>query len=350
MAHMIGELDFAIYAEKPWHGIGDILNRPITVAEAKAKIGVQIAAKPLVLAGMTEPVAGYRVNYRTDLSDSDPRGVVGIVGEDYTIIQNETVVDLTDAFARALGGHLESAFTMFNGRRVVVAAKCGEEQTIRNGAGAEPFQPYVWSYSSHDGLVKATLRMAAILPVCNNTVLAALRGQSHTIKITHTQSSVAAIKRVVEAANGNAAYYGDMLAALSFLAGTPATGEAREQFLDELFPAPVAPAKGASEEVAKGYARAKKANDAARDKVLVGFESSVGGMDLPTRRGTLYGLVQSAAGAAEHTPRIRVSGGADNATEQEVNEAKLRGLFEGATGVKIETIYSAGLKVAAAVC
>lgn len=355
MAHEIGQYDFCLYGSQPaWHRLKqntlgtDHLGRTITAAEAKREIGFKVATEPLRIVGLTGPVNGYRVNVRLDMPADDPNRVVGIVGDDYHVIQNEEVIDIVDAFATACGGGIESAFTMLNGRRVVVAAKIGDQMTIRGGGGSEPMQGYLWSYSSHDGAVRATMRLANLLPVCMNTVLAASRQRSNVIKITHTASASAAIKRAKAAAAGSAAYYGDMLAALSFLADTPATGEVREAFLDELFPMPAEPAAAAPEATQKSFERARKAVAKKRDQVLIGFEGDEGGMDIPTRRGTLFGLVQCAAGIAEHSPSFRVAGGRDNASDEDIAEAKLRGLFEGTTGRRLEQVYAVGMKVAAA--
>ena len=64
-----------------------------------------------------------------------------------------------------------------------------------------------------------------------------------------------------------------------------------------------------------------------------------------TRKGTLWGLAQAASGLAEHTGRVRVAGGAEDAEEGDVAETRLLSLLDGALGQSVDLPYKVALKV-----
>jgi phage/plasmid-like protein (TIGR03299 family) len=129
---------------------------------------------------MLVPAKDWRANIREDTGD-----VLGIVGDDYKIVQNH------EAFAwlnELLYGELqiETAGSLHSGKRVWVLAKVPEMMEV----GGDPTALYVYCANSHDGSMAVTASSTRIRIVCANTLGWALRqadgaGAQRTYKFRH---------------------------------------------------------------------------------------------------------------------------------------------------------------------
>lgn len=80
--------------EKPWHGLGTMVQKAPTSAEALKLAGLDwtVEARDMWLNGGYEPIPGYKANVR-----SSDNKVLGVVSNKYRIVQNAEAFAFTDA-------------------------------------------------------------------------------------------------------------------------------------------------------------------------------------------------------------------------------------------------------------
>ena len=71
--------------EKPWHGLGTMVQEAPTSADALRLAGLDwtVEARDMWLNGGYEPIPGYKANVR-----SSDNKVLGVVSDKYRIVQN----------------------------------------------------------------------------------------------------------------------------------------------------------------------------------------------------------------------------------------------------------------------
>jgi phage/plasmid-like protein (TIGR03299 family) len=192
-----GTHSFFSVKEKAWHGLGKIVQDYPTSAEAikQASLDYVVEKRPLFtydnhnaspamdnslqIAGVQVP--NYFATVRTDTEQ-----VLGVVGKDYEVIQNKYAFTFFDAIVGRDGIMYETAGALGKGERIFITAKLPGYIT---GGKDDLIEKYLFLTTSHDGFGSITAAFTPIRIVCNNTLNAALRNCSNSIKIRHTQSA-----------------------------------------------------------------------------------------------------------------------------------------------------------------
>jgi len=190
--------------EKAWHNLGQIISDYPTSAEAikHAGLNYQVEKRPLFTYD-TEKYTGDPDTdiiipeievpdfYATIRTDTDE--VLGVVGNDYEVVQNVNAFDFFDAIVGGKDGILyETAGALGKGERIFITAKL--PHYIRIGRD-DLIEQYLFLTTSHDGYGSITAAFTPIRIVCQNTLNAALNNHSHSIKIRHTASAVDRLKQ-----------------------------------------------------------------------------------------------------------------------------------------------------------
>jgi phage/plasmid-like protein (TIGR03299 family) len=204
MAHQLnfnpktGKDSFMSVKEKAWHNLGQIIDRYPTSSEAIQHAGLDyiVEKRPLFTydtgnhSGHTDDdiiipeieVPNYFATVRADTEQ-----VLGVVGNDYEVVQNPEAFSFFDAIVGGGDGILyETAGALGNGERVFITAKLPDY--IKVGV-KDWIAQYLFLTTSHDGLGSITAAFTPIRIVCNNTLNAALQNHSGAIKIRHTVSA-----------------------------------------------------------------------------------------------------------------------------------------------------------------
>jgi phage/plasmid-like protein (TIGR03299 family) len=202
MAHNInetnGKFSFFSVREKAWHGLGQIVEQYPTSAEAIQYAGLDytVEKRPLFtnslsneLTEIVTPESQSKIDvpnfYATVRTDNN--GVLGVVGRDYEVVQNINAFEFFDAIVGGGDGILyETAGALGNGERIFITAKL--PGYIKVGK-QDMIEQYLFLTTSHDGLGSITAAFTPIRIVCNNTLNAAMRNHSNSIKIRHTASA-----------------------------------------------------------------------------------------------------------------------------------------------------------------
>jgi phage/plasmid-like protein (TIGR03299 family) len=211
MAHQInyneqtGKHSFFSVKEKAWHNLGQIVERYPTSSEAIQYAGLDyiVDKRPLFTLDTLKHVNNADNDiiipeikvpnfYATVRADTEQ--VLGVVGNDYEVVQNRDAFSFFDAIVGGGDGILyETAGALGNaGERVFITAKL--PGYIKVGRD-DLIEKYLFLTTSHDGFGSITAAFTPVRVVCNNTLHAALNNMTNCVKIRHTQSAQERLKQ-----------------------------------------------------------------------------------------------------------------------------------------------------------
>jgi phage/plasmid-like protein (TIGR03299 family) len=134
-----------------------------------------------LIEGVDITVPNYYATMRTDNNT-----VLGVVGRDYSIVQNRDAFSFFDAIVGGDGMQYETAGALGNGERIFITAKLPGYIKVGHD---DYIEKYLFLTTSHDGSGSITAAFTPVRIVCQNTLGAALRNSSNTIKIRHTANA-----------------------------------------------------------------------------------------------------------------------------------------------------------------
>jgi phage/plasmid-like protein (TIGR03299 family) len=111
---------------------------------------------------------------------------LGVVGNDYTPVQNEEACELLDLLTDESGAHFETAGSLCGGRRVFVTMKLPD--TMRVG-GVDDIDLYLAASNGHDGTAAMRVDVTPVRVVCANTQRAAFRHSRGHYSFRHTSGA-----------------------------------------------------------------------------------------------------------------------------------------------------------------
>lgn len=172
--------------EKPWHNLGQIISDYPTSRQAikHAGLNYEVIKTPLY----TEYSENEKITVPELYSTlrTDTQTVLGVVGKDYQIVQNKDAFSFFDSIVGGDGILYETAGALGKGERIFITAKLPDY--IRVGKD-DLIEKYLFLTTSHDGSGSITAAFTPIRIVCANTLNAALRTQTNTVRIRHTSNA-----------------------------------------------------------------------------------------------------------------------------------------------------------------
>jgi phage/plasmid-like protein (TIGR03299 family) len=192
-----GKHSFFSVKEKAWHGLGQVVENYPTSAEAIKHAGLDYTVEKRML--FTYHNENHIANEDTEIKipevevpeyfatiRNDTEQVLGVVGKDYEIIQNADAFSFFDSIVGGDGIQYETAGALGKGERIFITAKLPGYIKVGN---ADLIEKYLFLTTSHDGFGSITAAFTPTRIVCNNTLNAALRDCSNSIKIRHTANA-----------------------------------------------------------------------------------------------------------------------------------------------------------------
>lgn len=200
MAHHIyfndstGKHSFFSVKEKPWHGVGQIVEEYPTSAQAIAYAGLdfEVEKRRLFTPSASIVTQDEIISGRLDIKEycstvrTDTDTVLGVVGKDYQIVQNRDAFSFFDSIVGGDGILYETAGALGNGERIFITAKLPDY--IRVGKD-DLIEKYLFLTTSHDGSGSITAAFTPIRIVCSNTLNAAMQSKTNTVRIRHTSNA-----------------------------------------------------------------------------------------------------------------------------------------------------------------
>lgn len=162
--------------EKPWHGLGTIVEEAPTFAEALRLAGLDWKVNQSAIFTSAGRVEGYRANVR-----STDQAVLGVVTDRYKVIQNTDAFAFTDELLGE-GVKYETAGSLQGGRKVWLLARLPRKYII----SGERISPYLVFSNTHDGSGAVRVAITPVRVVCNNTLNLALESASRSFSMIHT--------------------------------------------------------------------------------------------------------------------------------------------------------------------
>ena len=272
--------------EVPWHGLGQILDNPVTSKEAIVAAGLDwnVVTKEVYVGGVKTP--GYVANVR----DSD-NAVLGIVTNRYSIIQNREAFEFTDSLVSDGELTYETAGSLRNGKQIWLLGKLPKTEIL-----GDDLEPYICFTNTHDGTGAVRVCMTPVRVVCNNTLNLALRTAKRSWSTRHTgdiQSKVREAQATLGMAND---YISALKQEAENLANINVSDETIEGILDQIYPV-----KDDASDLTKGRI----------DGLKEEFFRCLGMSDIKQFRGTAYGAMMAATDFADHSKPLRVTTNSD---------------------------------------
>ena len=195
-----GEASMFYSGDKPWHGLGTKLDRPATSAEAieAARLDWDVVKLPLIA---VDPVSRNLVDVKKSFAvvPADKIGkpdcpVFGIVGENYTPVQNSEAFSFFDSIVGEGKAIYHTAGALGKGERIWILAKLPEDIIV---TAEDHVGKYLLLSNSHDGNNSVSIKFTPIRVVCQNTLIAAL-SEGKTINVPHLKDVKARLEKSKE--------------------------------------------------------------------------------------------------------------------------------------------------------
>lgn len=262
MAH---EFETGFFVGVPaWHGLGTVLDNPPSLTEAIKIAGLDW---PVSLVDL-QTVDGQPVTHRAVMRDTDGT-ILGVVGPDYTPLQNSEAFAWFSPFVESGACKLEAAGSLREGKRVWVLAKIADCETeILPG---DEIARYLLLAHGHDGTLAVRCGFTDVRVVCQNTLTMAIGGGS-LLKIKHTKNLHQALELVQSVIDVQRREFAATAEQMRELARFGCDDETMRQYIREVF------------------APGKTEPDAAKTlvKKIEPLFTAGQGCDLPGVRGTMW--------------------------------------------------------------
>lgn len=250
-----GQASMFYTGDAPWHGLGTKLDGPATAKEAMeaADLDWDVVKTPLFIdtAGHRSKVYNkYGITRKDTLGSGDCR-VLGVVGNQYTPLQNKDAFEFFDPIVGKDAAVYHTAGVLGQGQRVWILAKLPSEIRV---VGDDIVNKFLLLSNSHDGKSAVQVKFTPIRVVCSNTLTMAL-SQSPTIRLAHTKVLKQQLKQSERLLGIVHTYYGDIERDFSAMTRVRMNRERLASYLRQIFPDP----KDAENERAIGRVRDNRA-------------------------------------------------------------------------------------------
>lgn len=166
-----------MYKTPGWHGLGEVISEGLSGREACDRfIGWRVVQEPVYTEiDGTKRILPLKANVRSDTKD-----LLGVVSQDYVVVQNHDIGDFADALLQeskesGIKVQMETCGSLLGGRKVFLTLRPDRE--IRVGrTGADVTIPYLTLLNGHDGSMAMTAAWTNVRVVCRNTYTSAING------------------------------------------------------------------------------------------------------------------------------------------------------------------------------
>jgi phage/plasmid-like protein (TIGR03299 family) len=237
-----GKASMFYIGEAPWHGLGTKLNEPATAAEAikAARLDWKVVKKPIfaIDGQVSRPVPNRFAVVRQDRWGKSDCEVLGIVGSEYTPLQNAEAFEFFDPIVRVKNAAVyHTAGVLGQGERVWILAKLPSEIHV---AGDDIVGKYLLLSNSHDGNSSVQVKFTPIRVVCKNTLVMAL-SRGRTVRVTHTRNVRERLQQAEQLLGIVNACFNKVEEQFKVMARVPVGRDRLDAYLGRVFPDPLDP-------------------------------------------------------------------------------------------------------------
>lgn len=281
--------NMAYVGEVPWHGLGHKLKEGATIEQWQKAAGLNWTAlrSPVRYDGGDKDYLefeGKSVLYRDDTLKP-----LSVVSEGYKIVQPKQILEFYRSLVKGSSFTIETAGCLYGGKKIWALARGSQKGSVL--VKADKIRPYVLLATSYDGSLATTGQLTTIRVVCNNTMQAAMgEGGVDRIKVPHsTKFDEDWMKRQLGLADEA---FSTFLLDAKKMAKKKVKKEKAIEFFLELF----------NKEDEDVELEGPGARNVER---LVQIYTDAPGQDLPSAKGTAWGLVNAVTRFADFEARSR---------------------------------------------
>jgi phage/plasmid-like protein (TIGR03299 family) len=224
--------------EVPWHNMGAKLDEPATAREAiqAANLDWRVVKVPLFAGSKRIPVPDKFATVRKTssiISKSDP--VLGVVGKDYTPLQNTDAFNFFDPIVGENAAIYHTAGALGKGERIWILAKLPDYIRV---VGDDIAEKYLLLSNSHDGKSSVQIKFTPVRVVCQNTLTQALNDGNGSWRIVHHSDIHQKIKQAHEMLGLIKGKFNALEASFQRMARVKMDRNRLHQYLVQVYPAP----------------------------------------------------------------------------------------------------------------
>jgi len=188
MAHeltmMNGAAEMAYVGQTPWHGLGQKLESGATIEIWQVAAGMEWGIKSAPVRFELDNQF-HKMDDRKVLFRSDNNAALSVVSNQYKPVQPREMLEFFRDLTENAGFTLETAGTLFGGRRMWALAKTNAEAVVLDARDA--VRNYLLLSTACDGTLATEARFTSIRVVCNNTLSWAVRTDNSAgrVKVLH---------------------------------------------------------------------------------------------------------------------------------------------------------------------
>ncbi len=296
MAHNLhiedGKASMFYVEQAPWHGLGTALNKPANARQAitAANLDWTVVKKPLLAfdGKVSHPIPDRFAIVRQDWF-GQPKPIFGIVGNEYTPLQNREAFDFFDAIVAAQPENeraiYHTAGALGEGERVWILAKLPSDIRV---TGEDIVNKYLLLSNSHDGSSAVQIKFTPVRVVCQNTLTMALN-QGRTLRVPHLKNLPDRMKQATRLLGIINDEYTGIEDNFKAMTAKQLNSAQLDHYLHKVYPDPQ------DKENRDALARAKV------NRLLATYFFEHGkGIDLPGVRGTLWAAYNGVAELVDH--------------------------------------------------
>jgi phage/plasmid-like protein (TIGR03299 family) len=311
MAHEIlirnGEASMFYFGKEPWHGLGTKLEAPATAREAisAAKLDWQVVKMQLYAGDGNERLR--RVPNRFAIVPEDLWGkpdcpVFGIVGREYTPLQNHEAFEFFDSIVGKGAAIYHTAGALGDGERIWILAKLPSDIHV---AGEDTAHKFLLLSNTHDGNNSVQIKFTPVRVVCQNTLTMALK-RGRTVRVVHTRDMHQRLKQSEELFGLIDSRFAEIEEAFKKLVQVKMNSTKLTDFLNGVFPDPKQPeGRDVSDELYQKELTRVRQN---RSWATYFFEQGKGNQARPVA-GTLWAAYNGVAELVDHRCRPNQANG-----------------------------------------
>lgn len=313
--------------ESAWHGLGQVVERPVSDLEALKLAGLdwKVHLEPVLRQDMS-PLESHVATVRSDTKET-----LGVVGSGFTPVQNYELFD----WLRGLDGYadvtIETAGALGRGETVWAMGRC---DGLKLDLGDGGIQPYLLISNGHAGNRRVHIMPTTVRVVCQNTLRMAETSKKRKLvnnttdlkvplnsgfALRHTANVQDALKRVRDAYAATTDAWKTTEEALRFLHSKQYTAASLKRLVTETFDLPPKE-EMVNEDVARALAdesdRAAVIREERTKRIMEILASST--CSAPKIAGTLYSALQAVTEFIEHELPVSV-----RSVERVGNESKV---------------------------
>jgi phage/plasmid-like protein (TIGR03299 family) len=285
-----GKAEMAYVGEMPWHGLGENLEKGASIETWMTAAGMDwTIRRSLVRYNTTMDAANPNQQVWKDqhvLSRSDNLEPLSIVSSKFQIVQPREVLEFFRDLVGQNGYELETAGTLFGGRRFWALASIGQDAVIM---GHDQIRGYLLLSTACDGSMATEVRKTSVRVVCNNT-LSMARSAKADFKVTHRSAFQAeAAKKKMGLVRED---FREFIVKVRALAKTKIAKPDAEKFIEDVL---------VSEKFVTVAGEDKTARDTKAFKTIVElYEGEGQGATLKSAEDSLWGVVNAITEYVDH--------------------------------------------------